>query len=92
MVIFYKYIYTELLLCRSSWGSVLQFRIPCFVDPPVYHGLSGGGDHVSGCQTAEWRKRVHTHPPCPCHRPSSSRNDFFLFGMLPVGAKNPGLW
>lgn len=31
MVVFYKYIYTEILLCRSSWGFLLQFRTPCFL-------------------------------------------------------------
>lgn len=36
MVVFYKYIYTEILLCRLSWGSVLQFRTLCFLDPTVF--------------------------------------------------------
>lgn len=61
MVVFYKYIYTEILLCRISWGSVLQFRPPCFLDPTVYPGLAGVGDHLSCCQTAEWWKRTHIH-------------------------------
>lgn len=62
MVVFYKYIYTEILLCRSSWGFLLQFRTPRFLDPTVYPGRAGVGDHVACCQTAEWWKRTHTHP------------------------------
>lgn len=59
MVVFYKYIYTEILLCRRSWGSVLQFRTACSLDPAAYPGLAGAGDHPSCCQTAEWWKRTH---------------------------------
>ena len=62
MVVFYKYIYTEILLCRSSWGFLLQFRTPRFLDPTVYPGRAGVGDQVACCQTAEWWKRTHTHP------------------------------
>lgn len=58
MGIFYKYIYTQILLCRSSWGSGLQFTT-CFLDPAVYPGLAGvRGQSVGG----EW---THTHSfPC----------------------------
>lgn len=51
MVVFYKYIYTQLLLYKSFWGSMLQFRTHCFFCPTVYPGLAGVGDHVSSCQT-----------------------------------------
>lgn len=60
MIVFYKYIYTQIFLCRSSWGSVLQFRTPCFLDPTIYPGLAWVGDHVSCCQATEWWKRTHT--------------------------------
>lgn len=36
MVVFCKYIYTHLLLYKSSWGSMLQFRTCCFLCPTVY--------------------------------------------------------
>lgn len=56
MGIFYKYIYTQILLCRSSWGSGLQFTA-CFLDPAVYPGLAGvRGQSVGG-------ERTHTHSP-----------------------------
>lgn len=61
MVVFYKYIYTQLLLYKNSWGSMLQFRTRYFLCPTVYPGLAGVGDHVSYCQTTEWWKRTQVH-------------------------------
>lgn len=84
MVVSYKYIYTEILLCRLSWGSVLQFRTLCFLDPTVYPGLAGAGDHIFCCQSAEWWKRTHTHPLFMLlpHRPSFLHNDLSLSRIL----------
>lgn len=92
MVVFYKYVYTELLLCRSSWGSVLQFRTPCFLGPLII--LDWLGSWITSVVRLEWWKRTHTHihSPCSCHRPSSSCNDFSLSRMLPVEVRNTGLW
>lgn len=59
MGIFYKYIYTQMLLCRSSWGSGLQFTT-CFLDPNVYPGLAG----VRGQRSERsWGADTHTHSP-----------------------------
>lgn len=41
MVVFYKNIYTEILLCRRSWGSTSQARTPCSLDSCVCRGLAG---------------------------------------------------
>lgn len=93
MVVFYKCIYTELLLCRSSWASMLQS-----VQDSLLRGPScllwtswGWGSCLRLLNRRRW-KRTHIHPPCSCHSPSSLRNDLSLSGMLPVGAKNTGLW
>lgn len=51
MVVFCKYIYTQLLLYKSSWGSLLY----------CLSGLAGVGDHVSCCQTTEWWKRTQEY-------------------------------
>lgn len=93
MVVFYKYIYTEMLLCRSSWGFLLQFRTPCFLVLLFILDQLGLGDHVSCCQTRVVEEEdTHIHCPCSCHRPSSLHNDFSLSRMLPVGTRNTGLW
>lgn len=85
MGIFYKYIYTQILLCRSSWGSGLQFTT-CFLDPAVYPGLAGvRGQSVGG----EW---THTLIPlCFCRRPSPYIPTF-LPRMPPPGAQSTSLW
>lgn len=80
MVVFYKYIYTEILLCRRSWGSVLQFRTACFLDPTVYPGLAGVGDHISYCQTAEWWKRTHTST---LHAPATGLHSHIMTYLFP---------
>lgn len=74
MVISYKYIYTETLLCRSSWGSVLQFRTPCFLDPPAYPGLPGPGIMAPIVRLQHGgRRHLHIHCPYSCHRPHPYR-------------------
>lgn len=93
MVVFYKYIYTELLLCRSSWGPMLQFRTHCFLCPTVYPGLAGVGIMLPVVRPQSGGKgHRHIYSSCSFHRPSSLHKGLSLFRILSVGAENTGLW
>lgn len=93
MVIFYKYIYTQLFLYENSWGSMLQFRTRCFLCPIVYSGLVELGvmSPVVRPQSGE-RGHRYIYSSCFCNRSSSLGNDLSHSRMLPFGAKNIGLW
>lgn len=82
MVIFYKYIYTEILLCRLSWGSVLQFRT-LILGPYCLSWTSWGwgSDLLSDGRVVK-RTHTHIHSSCSCHRPSFSHNDISFSRIL----------